>query len=248
MKLQLENPGSSRDLGSLPEATMGDDDSSESVVPTARGVAPPPARQEDLKVLRTGLVGNRTSDRPVRSELLPGAGRLRRVVREIGTQLEAARIAQVSVQQIRRYVSGRNPPPTSVVTRLANASGYTVAWILTGEGPRMAAQAELALQRRLQLACDRIGTLSEAADSIGLTEKRLRDLLTEEDPTIWPLIALSEASDTNLLWLATGDGPMTGAPVPATTPTPARGTVQDEPEALEIGRAVLTLLRAFKKA
>lgn len=75
------------------------------------------------------------TDRPVRPELLPLASRLREAMRAIGTQLEAADVAQVSVQQVRRYVSGRNPPPIDVVTRIAVAAGYHVEWILTGEGP-----------------------------------------------------------------------------------------------------------------
>lgn len=73
--------------------------------------------------------------RPVRPELLDFAERFRGAVKAIGTQAEVARIAGISVQQVRRYTSGRNMPPVDVLTKVSAASGLRVEWLLSGEGP-----------------------------------------------------------------------------------------------------------------
>lgn len=176
MKLQLENPGSSRDLGSLPEATMSDD-SSESVVPTIRGVAPPPARLDDLKVLRTGL-------RPA---------------------------------TVRRHQSTPTP---------AEYGDYL---------------------QRFRFAVKRLGTLEDASYILNVPKTQLRHPSggsRDKNLSVFLIAALAKAAGVNFHWLATGQGPVVGAPVPATTPEQPCATVHEPPQwTREVGLAALALAR-----
>lgn len=58
--------------------------------------------------------------------------RLNQMIRVVGTQQEAAKIAGVSPRQLRKYISGRNRPPDEVIRRLAKASDFEPDYIFKG--------------------------------------------------------------------------------------------------------------------
>lgn len=110
--------------------------------------------------------------RAVRDDLLPIAARIREATKVIGTQVAAAKAAGVSPRQVRSYVSARSKPDADVLVRLADAAGFTLEWLVTGEGPKRrdeAAQLEapfsepvreehLAVAERLREVVKRCGT------------------------------------------------------------------------------------------
>lgn len=63
----------------------------------------------------------------------PLGKRIESICYEIGWD-EAAKRADKSVKQLRRYVHGGDPP-FSVLNKLAIASGVSIEWLATGEGP-----------------------------------------------------------------------------------------------------------------
>lgn len=57
--------------------------------------------------------------------------------------LSASRMAErlgVSVNSLRRWENGKNPPPSTLVGSVADLLKVTRAWLLTGEGPRQDGQ------------------------------------------------------------------------------------------------------------
>lgn len=57
-------------------------------------------------------------------------GQLREAVSRIGTQARAAELAGVSERTMNRYLTGRIPPPESVVAALAKASGLAIGTLI----------------------------------------------------------------------------------------------------------------------
>ncbi|MFN7276041.1 MAG: helix-turn-helix domain-containing protein, partial [bacterium] len=43
---------------------------------------------------------------------------------------------KIDAETARRYVNGRSVPSVDFVARLAEASGVSVSWLITGNGPR----------------------------------------------------------------------------------------------------------------
>lgn len=60
--------------------------------------------------------------------------RIRQMVSAIGTHAKAAEVAGVTVQQIGRFISGKNSPSFLPMAKLAKASGMSLDWVSTGEG------------------------------------------------------------------------------------------------------------------
>lgn len=67
-----------------------------------------------------------------RAELV---ARLRSLVERFATQAEAARVAGVSLGQIKAYIAGRSAPSFLPVARLARAAGVDLNEVLPGAGP-----------------------------------------------------------------------------------------------------------------
>jgi len=61
--------------------------------------------------------------------------RLRIVLDRLGTRREAAEIAGVSLDAVIRYLRGENQPSFHVISRLCEASGISMRWLASGEGP-----------------------------------------------------------------------------------------------------------------
>jgi hypothetical protein len=61
--------------------------------------------------------------------------RFRKVVETVGTQAKAAAVAKVSLRQMKKYVAGVVTPSYVAAGHLAAATGYSLDWIMSGEGP-----------------------------------------------------------------------------------------------------------------
>jgi hypothetical protein len=67
------------------------------------------------------------------------AARIELIAKAIGTKAKAAKIANVSVQQLHNITTGKSAPSFSTVAKLSTESGYDLNWVWTGEGePRRA--------------------------------------------------------------------------------------------------------------
>lgn len=55
----------------------------------------------------------------------------------LGSRKNAASAMGVSTDQLARYLRGENEPPVGAVARLGKASGYSVTWLVAGEGPML---------------------------------------------------------------------------------------------------------------
>lgn len=66
------------------------------------------------------------------------AARMRAMVEAIGTQAQAAEVAGVSVRQLKMYLSGESAPAFLPIGRLAERSGFSLHWVMTGHGARSA--------------------------------------------------------------------------------------------------------------
>lgn len=61
--------------------------------------------------------------------------RIRELVEAIGTQAEAATVAELDVRQIGRLLSGESAPSLLATARLAAAAGKTLEWVVGRESP-----------------------------------------------------------------------------------------------------------------
>jgi len=64
------------------------------------------------------------------------ATRLREMVEQIGTQPRAAEVAGVSLRALEQYLSGKVAPSLLATGNLAAATGYSLDWVLTGQGAK----------------------------------------------------------------------------------------------------------------
>ena len=71
------------------------------------------------------------------------AGRLEEVVRRLGTQRNAARAGNISVDSLARYLRAENQPPFPVVVRMATAAGISLDWLATGKSTSGEGAADL---------------------------------------------------------------------------------------------------------
>lgn len=62
-------------------------------------------------------------------------GRIDDVCGQIGSQMQAAIVAGVSVSTIQRYIRGEVDPSLEGMMRLAHQAGVSLDWLATGEGP-----------------------------------------------------------------------------------------------------------------
>lgn len=69
--------------------------------------------------------------------------RLRELVDHFPTQAEAAKVAGVSVGQIKAYIAGRSAPSFLPIARLARAAGRDLNTVLPGGSPRAPVPAAL---------------------------------------------------------------------------------------------------------
>lgn len=67
--------------------------------------------------------------------------RLKEVIKKLGVDVSVESSGK-SARTLNRYVSGEMEPPLSVITGLAERSGYSVSWLATGQGPMIAANAD----------------------------------------------------------------------------------------------------------
>lgn len=58
------------------------------------------------------------------------------MIDSLPTKAEAARIAGKSTDQLSGYVKGKNEPAFTPLANLAAATGYSLDWLATGEGPK----------------------------------------------------------------------------------------------------------------
>lgn len=82
---------------------------------------------------------------------LPGSrfelgSRIKAVVDLFSTKAEAARVADISTDQLDRYISGKGEVSLSPVARLAQAKGVRLDWLWSGDDPRQASPAATTLR------------------------------------------------------------------------------------------------------
>lgn len=75
----------------------------------------------------------KTSDKEENKAL---ASRMKEMAAVIGTQAQAAEVAQISPRQFSMYLSGETAPPFPVVSRLAEASRFNPLYVMTGKGTK----------------------------------------------------------------------------------------------------------------
>lgn len=63
--------------------------------------------------------------------------RIRWLLDQFATRVEAAEIAGVSPEHLPSYIAGRAKPPFELIARLAAAKRVSLDWMATGEGPRL---------------------------------------------------------------------------------------------------------------
>ena len=73
--------------------------------------------------------------------------------------------------------------------------------------------------KRLRIAIDRIGGNKGVMAKTGIPSRTLSAYLAGGDMKRASLVALAKACGVNLVWLATGEGPMAGEPAPPPSPT-----------------------------
>ena len=84
------------------------------------------------------------------------------------TFAELGALTECNAETARRYVNGRSVPSVDFVARLAEASGVSVSWLITGNGPRdevllrQHAIQSLSLKDMFLIIADRVGRLEEA--------------------------------------------------------------------------------------
>lgn len=78
--------------------------------------------------------------------------RIRKMVAVIGTQAKAAEVAGVSVQQLSRFMNGKNSPSFGPMTKLANASQMNLQWVATGVGDPFGREMFETQQRAIDVA------------------------------------------------------------------------------------------------
>lgn len=72
------------------------------------------------------------------AERLELAARIRAVTEAVGTQVEAAVVAGVSIGQLKAYVLGNSAPSLVPIGKLCLATGHDLNWVVTGKGrPRL---------------------------------------------------------------------------------------------------------------
>lgn len=95
--------------------------------------------------------------------------RLRRVVQLIGTQAEAARIAEVSLSQMKKYLAGQSLPiPYRAGDALAHAAEKRVEWLMNGTSPEEPGPVKATI--------DLIEGVPMAADADPIEYERMRRL------------------------------------------------------------------------
>lgn len=76
-------------------------------------------------------------------EVAQGIGtRIGKAADALGTREYAASKMGVSTDSLQRYISERAQPPFAAVARLAGASGFSLYWMATAEGPELQAAVE----------------------------------------------------------------------------------------------------------
>jgi phage repressor protein C with HTH and peptisase S24 domain len=68
--------------------------------------------------------------------------RIRFLLDQFATRVEAAEIAAVTPEHLASYIAGRAKPPFELIARLARAKGISLDWLATGEGVSSAEEAE----------------------------------------------------------------------------------------------------------
>lgn len=54
----------------------------------------------------------------------------------LGERQQAAAVVGVTPKHLRRVIQGESIPGVDILARLADATGYSIDWIMTGRGPR----------------------------------------------------------------------------------------------------------------
>jgi transcriptional regulator with XRE-family HTH domain len=58
--------------------------------------------------------------------------RFRQVIETLGKRADAARIAGVTEDMIRKYLQGHSSPALDVAARLCTEAGFSMDWLITG--------------------------------------------------------------------------------------------------------------------
>lgn len=77
------------------------------------------------------------------SEQVELGERIARVVAAVGSPAEAARLAGITTKQLGRWTAGTQQPSAVSLGKLAQASGFSLDWILSGVGPERARDSKV---------------------------------------------------------------------------------------------------------
>jgi phage repressor protein C with HTH and peptisase S24 domain len=68
--------------------------------------------------------------------------RIKEMIRVVGSAQKLANMTGMSARVIGQYAAGSSDPTRSKMVALAEAAGFNVCWVATGEGPKMMSDAE----------------------------------------------------------------------------------------------------------
>lgn len=146
---------------------------------------------------------------------------MKTAAKRVGTQAEAAEACGVSLRQFVKYLSGDTYPPNEVVTRLAEASGFSIEefeFDATTTTKPNDTRGE-----RIREMAETIGTQEEAATVAMVSPRQLRLYISgTSEPPVDVLERLAFASGFSLDFVLTGKGPRISGTVSALA-TPAEG-------------------------
>ncbi|MDH5528329.1 MAG: helix-turn-helix domain-containing protein [Nitrospirota bacterium] len=183
----------------------------------------------------------------------------------LGTREAAAKIGGVSKDQLGRYISGTSKPPLEVIARMAEAAGVRIDWVWNGIWPmregeldhvgarakgRDYGSSETAMRKRatdpeafnarLKIVCEGFkGGVNALSRASGVAAGEINRILGGAEPTRDQLVALADATGTDIQWLITGAVPGT---------TEGSGAVPELPMVPELFMAVAEALKAVMGA
>ena len=104
------------------------------------------AKKKDRLCAEVELEHGRTSSA---SELVR---RIEAVCNLLGSRVSAAAVAEVSTDQLARYIKGESQPAFATMGRMAAAAGVRLDWIWSGQGPMREEGAQASASAGLDLA------------------------------------------------------------------------------------------------
>lgn len=122
--------------------------------------------------------------------------RLERVADLYPSRKVAAEVAGKSVDMLAAYLKGRIDPPLGAVQRLCADKGISVDWLLTGEGPMMVADRQLAEPPALPAPAPASTPVAAAIDEdlMARVAEGIADIYKTENAAIYPLVLVRTAT------------------------------------------------------